>query len=134
VSHNIRSWLAALQVKLNTLHWHMSDHQSFPLESKVLPRLWDASFSATERHVIRFIVFSRFYLRSTNGECHRPTSNNGRRCCEFTEGRPTLRPHGRPRGPFPTVAKTLRFRFVCSRVRVSQIFACVGVRTPYQCW
>lgn len=46
-------------VKLNTLHWHLYDFESFPLESLALPRLWDAAFSAGERytqHTVREIV------------------------------------------------------------------------------
>jgi len=37
-------------VKLNTLHWHVYDFESFPLESAALPRLWEASFSRDERY------------------------------------------------------------------------------------
>lgn len=37
-------------VKLNTLHWHIYDFESFPLESIALPRLWEAAFSVDERY------------------------------------------------------------------------------------
>jgi len=36
--------------KLNVLHIHMSDSQSFPLQSSSSPNLWKASFSANERY------------------------------------------------------------------------------------
>ena len=36
--------------KVNTLHWHMSDAQSFPLESKTAPRLWRGAYSPQERY------------------------------------------------------------------------------------
>jgi len=37
--------------KLNVLHWHMSDTQSFPMESKSHPKLWEGSFSNEERYL-----------------------------------------------------------------------------------
>jgi hypothetical protein len=37
--------------KLNVLHWHISDSQSFPLESKTYPKLWAGAFSPQERYV-----------------------------------------------------------------------------------
>eukprot|EP00899_Mesostigma_viride_P006503 jgi/Mesvir1/15854/Mv03401-RA.1 len=36
--------------KLNVLHWHLVDSQSFPLESSAYPRLWMGAFSPTERY------------------------------------------------------------------------------------
>jgi N-acetyl-beta-hexosaminidase len=36
--------------KINVLHWHMSDSQSFPMESKTHPRLWKGAFSDQERY------------------------------------------------------------------------------------
>ena len=39
--------------KLNVLHLHLSDQESYPLESKTFPDLWDSAFSATERYTVR---------------------------------------------------------------------------------
>jgi hexosaminidase len=38
-------------VKLNVLHWHMSDTQSFPFEVKSRPKLWKAAHSPQERYL-----------------------------------------------------------------------------------
>ena len=35
--------------KLNVLHWHMTDTQSFPLEVKSSPKLWEAAYSDQEK-------------------------------------------------------------------------------------
>lgn len=35
--------------KLNVLHWHMADTQSFPFEVKGYPKLWNAAWSPQER-------------------------------------------------------------------------------------
>eukprot|EP00041_Stephanoeca_diplocostata_P015802 m.303241 g.303241 ORF g.303241 m.303241 type:complete len:536 (+) comp20161_c0_seq1:90-1697(+) len=37
--------------KLNVLHWHMSDTQSYPLQVKSYPKLWNAAYSDVERYI-----------------------------------------------------------------------------------
>lgn len=38
--------------KLNVLHWHIVDTQSFPLEIPSLPKLWDGAYSPLERYTM----------------------------------------------------------------------------------
>eukprot|EP00040_Diaphanoeca_grandis_P012972 m.65642 g.65642 ORF g.65642 m.65642 type:complete len:779 (-) comp23583_c0_seq2:204-2540(-) len=47
----IRRIIASLPfAKLNVLHWHMTDTQSFPMEVKGFSKLWHGAFSAHERY------------------------------------------------------------------------------------
>lgn len=36
--------------KLNVLHWHLTDSEAVPIESKAFPRFWEGSFSEYERY------------------------------------------------------------------------------------
>jgi hexosaminidase len=48
----IRSIIDSLPyAKINVLHWHMSDSQSFPMELKSRPKLWDGAYSEQERYL-----------------------------------------------------------------------------------
>ncbi|GAB2277138.1 Beta-hexosaminidase 3 [Dionaea muscipula] len=38
--------------KLNVLHWHIVDTQSFPLEIPSYPKLWDGAYSTAERYTV----------------------------------------------------------------------------------
>lgn len=49
--------------KLNVLHWHMVDSQSFPFESKTSPKLWDGAYSEFERYTQRDIESIVEYAR-----------------------------------------------------------------------
>ena len=49
--------------KLNVLHWHMSDSQSYPMQVKSYPKLWDASWSLQERYIQADIADTVEYAR-----------------------------------------------------------------------
>jgi hexosaminidase len=36
--------------KLNVLHWHNSDSESFPFQSKSAPRFWNGAYTPSERY------------------------------------------------------------------------------------
>ena len=51
--HTIQRIIDALgMAKLNILHWHIVDWQSWPLESKAYPKLWSDSWSPRERYTL----------------------------------------------------------------------------------
>lgn len=49
--------------KINVLHWHIVDSQSFPFESKTHPKLWNGAYSSQERYtqedVAAIVEFAR---------------------------------------------------------------------------
>ena len=56
--------------KCNVLHWHMSDTQSFPFQSKTMPKLWDGAYSPQEKYTQADIAMTVEYARerSPNAE------------------------------------------------------------------
>jgi hexosaminidase len=49
--------------KLNVLHWHMVDTQSFPFQSKSSPKLWDGAYSKFERYTQQDVASIVEYAR-----------------------------------------------------------------------
>ena len=48
---SIRAIIDSLpDAKLNVLHWHMVDDQSFPFEVKSHPKMWDAAYAPSQRY------------------------------------------------------------------------------------
>ena len=49
--------------KFNVFHWHIVDEESFPMETKAFPNLWNGSYSAYERYseqdVLEIIDYAR---------------------------------------------------------------------------
>nr|DAD25149.1 TPA_asm: hypothetical protein HUJ06_026613 [Nelumbo nucifera] len=43
---------AMAYTKLNVLHWHIVDSQSFPLEIPSYPKLWNGAYSTSERYTM----------------------------------------------------------------------------------
>jgi len=61
---SIRSTIDAMSyVKLNVLHWHIVDIESFPFESKTYPNLWLGAYSNQERYsqsdVVELVEYAR---------------------------------------------------------------------------
>ena len=50
-------------VKLNTLHWHIVDAQSWPIESPSWPNLWLGAFSPRERYTTDDVKYVIEYAR-----------------------------------------------------------------------
>ena len=50
-------------IKLNTLHWHIVDAQSWPLESPSWPKLWSGAFSPRERYTTDDVKYVIEYAR-----------------------------------------------------------------------
>jgi hypothetical protein len=51
VSHILHLLDSMAYAKLNVLHWHMSDTESFPLQSFKYPKMWDGAYSNDERYL-----------------------------------------------------------------------------------
>jgi hexosaminidase len=49
--------------KMNVLHWHIVDWQSWPLESEAYPALWDAAWSSTEKYTFEDVASVVEYAR-----------------------------------------------------------------------
>ncbi len=52
-----------VMTKMNTLHWHIVDWQSWPLESAAYPKVWDASWSELERYTFEDVAAVIEYSR-----------------------------------------------------------------------
>lgn len=50
--------------KMNVLHWHLVDYQSWPVQSFAYPLLWSASWSPRERYTLADVAVVVEYARS----------------------------------------------------------------------
>ena len=80
IQHVIRAMSYA---KLNVLHWHIVDGQSFPLQPKTYHRLGLGAHSAEERYSTRDIHEIVEFAREHGGMCERCWINHVRRGISF---------------------------------------------------
>jgi len=50
--------------KLNILHWHIVDWQSWPLESKTYPKLWNAAWTQREKYTLGDVAAVTAYAKA----------------------------------------------------------------------
>jgi len=85
-------------VKMNVLHIHMSDSQSFPLEIKSHPRLWSGAFSYYERYtqadIADIVEYGRLHGVRVMVEFDMPGHNAG-----WCAGQPELCPSSQCQEP-----------------------------------
>ncbi|KAM7497859.1 hypothetical protein LguiA_022273 [Lonicera macranthoides] len=60
--------------KLNVLHWHIVDTQSFPLEIPSYPKMWEGSYSISERYtmadaaeIVRQVTYPSYFYAQRRG-------------------------------------------------------------------
>jgi len=84
--------------KLNTLHWHIVDTQSFPLESKRFPKLWEGSWSPRERYTQEAVKEIVSYAKD-RGVKVMPEFDGPGHAWAWGVGYPQLRPAGYDTSP-----------------------------------